>query len=245
MEEAEVNSESQEAAPHEAENQETPKEQQPPVEDHQERNWKATRQRISDLEKQNREKDELLRKALELQQVHQRPQEVQEEQIDMAEYANYGGVQKVAKKTVEPLEKKVQDLEKQLEAQRQRELFNSLKSEYRDFDDIVNPETIALFEEKKPRLASSIAKLGDPYEMGVQTYEYIKALGIADEVPEKRRQKEAEKKIEKNAKTVQSPLAYDKRPMAQAFRMTESEKSKLWEEMNHFGSMASAVPPLS
>ena len=247
MEEAEVDSVEQEVATHEAETQEAPQEeQQQPVDDHQERNWRAARQKMAELERQNREKDDLLRKALELREGNQTPKQVIEEPEEPDdEYIPKGRVKSLARKQMEPLEKKIQELEQHLEAQRQRELFQTLKSKYRDFDEIVNPETIALLEEKDPELAQTIVEIKDPYKMGIQTYKYIKAFGIAEDVPEKRRSKEAEKKLEKNAKTVQSPLAYDKRPMAQAFRMTESEKSKLWEEMNHYGSMASTAPPLS
>ena len=58
---------------------------------------------------------------------------------------------------------------------------------------------------------------------------------------EKRHAKEVEKKIEKNEKTVQSPQAYNKRPMAQAFSMTnmsDGEKTKLYEEMMGYASQA-------
>ena len=54
-----------------------------------------------------------------------------------------------------------------------------------------------------------------------------------------------DQKLDKNAKTVQSPLANDKRPMAQAFKLTENEKSKLQEEMMHYAAFASSVPELS
>lgn len=180
-----------------------------------------------------------------MQQGYQKPQQVQEPEEPDDEYIPKGKVKSLAKKQMEPLEKKIQELEQHLAQQTQREHFNNLKSKYRDFDEVVNPDTIALLEEKEPELAQTISEIKDPYKIGVQAYKFIKALGISAEVPEKRHAKEAEKKLEKNAKTLQSPIAYDKRPMAQAFKMTEAERSKLWDEMNHYGSMASAVPPMS
>lgn len=245
MEEAEVNSASEEVAPPEAEVQEAPQEQQQPAEDRQDRNWKAARQRIEELERQNREKEELLKKAFDFQQAYQKPAQVADEPDEPDdEYIPKGRVKKLAKKEVEPLQKEIEELKAQLTVQKQRDMLNSLRSKYSDFDDIVNPDSLALFEEKEPELAQTIAEIKDPYKLAIQSYKYIKASGIADEVPNKRHAKEAEKKLEKNSKTVQSPLAYDKRPMAQAFKMTEAERSKLWEEMNHYGSMASSVPPL-
>jgi hypothetical protein len=57
-------------------------------------------------------------------------------------------------------------------------------------------------------------------------------------VPTNRRAKEVEKKIEENSKTVQTPQAFEKRPMAQAFKMTESELAVLYKEMTHYANMA-------
>ena len=245
MEQAQENSVEKEVATPEAEVQETPQEQapQPQVDDRQERNWRQVRQRLTDLERENKEKDELLKRALSLQQV-QTPQVQEEIEEPDEEYISKGKVKRLAKKEVEPLQKRIDDLEAKLAQQKQIELIQGLRSRYPDFDEIVNPETIALFEEKDPELANTIAELKDPYKIGMQSYKYIKALGLKEEVPGNRRQKEAEKKLEKNAKTVQSPQAFDKRPMAQAFRLTETEKSKLWDEMQQYGSMASSVPSL-
>ena len=45
--------------------------------------------------------------------------------------------------------------------------------------------------------------------------------------------------IADNAKTVQTPQAYDKRPLAAAFQMTDAMKKELFREMNQYASMAS------
>lgn len=246
MEEAQENSVEKEVATQEAEVQETPQEQVPvtQVEDRQDRNWRQVRQRLADLERENKEKDELLNRALSLTKAQASPMAQDEPEEPDEEYIPKGKVKRLAKKEVEPLQKRVDELEAQLKQRHQQDLISSLRSRYPDFDEVVNPETIALFEEKDPELANTIAELKDPYKIGLQSYKYIKASGLKDEVPGNRRQKEAEKKLEKNAKTVQSPQAFDKRPMAQAFRLTETEKSKLWEEMQQYGSMASSVPSL-
>jgi hypothetical protein len=244
MEEAEVNSEIKEAAPHEAESQ-TP-EQKEPEQSHdrhevdQERNWRAVRQRIAELERINQEKDEVIKKVLDSQKV-QKIEPIEEEPAS-DDFVNYQGVKKTAYKAVEPLQKKIDDLEAKISQRQQQDLFESLKRKFPDFDEVVNPETLALFDEKEPELANQIAATKDPYKIGIQAYKFIKASGFLNDLPNKRHQKEAEKKIEKNANTVQSPQVYDKRPMAQAFRITESERSKLYEEMNHYASQASSVP---
>lgn len=248
MEEAELNSVNEEFATQEADPEthsddvvQEPQGRSGQID--QERNWKAARQRIAELEKLAREKDELLKQSLAYQQSIQK-QEEPEEVIDEEEYANYGGVKKLASKTVEPLKKELEELKAQLAQKKQMELLQSLRSRYSDFDDVVNPETIALFEEKEPELANQIAEIADPYKIGMQSYKFIKASGLLDEVPNKRRRTEAKQKLEKNESTVQSPQAYDKRPMAQAFKMTKAEQSKLYEEMMHFSSQVSSVPQM-
>ncbi len=93
-------------------------------------------------------------------------------------------------------------------------------------------------EEQDPELAKSIADTNDPYKIAIQSYKYIKAMGIESKVPNARRAKEIDKKIEKNEKTVQTPQAYEKRPMAEAFKLTDSMKSDLYSEMMSYANQA-------
>lgn len=216
--------------------------QQPAQESYQERNWRAMREKERQLEKDNRDKDELIR---ELIRKNQAPVVPEEPELPDDEYLNKGHVKRLAKKAVEPLEKELEELRNQLATQKQQNLFDSLRKKFSDFDEVVNPETLALFDEREPELAAQIVASKDPYAIGVQSYKFIKASGLLDSVPSRRRQKEADKMLEKNAKTMQSPQAYDKRPMAQAFRLTEEDKSKLYEEMMGFASMAGSVPEMS
>lgn len=235
MEEAEENSR-EEFAPPEAET--NTQSQSLPVRDHSE-DWRAVRQQLKELKLANQEKDELLRQVLERQQSIPDEPELPDE-----EYPNHGTVKKATKKAIAPLEKELQELKSQVAYQKQQSMLSTFRQKYSDFDDVVNAETIALFEERKPELAAQIGEIKDPYRMTVQTYEFIKALNLAADVPTKRRQKEAEKMLDKNSKTMQSPQAYDKRPMAQAFRLSEADKSSLYDEMMQFGSMAGSVPEL-
>ena len=244
MEEAEVDSVSEQVAPDEAVTHDSEQEERQPEPDPQERNWRAVRQKMNDMEKElksaQQQRDELLQKILESQKMP----EPEEDPLDPEDYASYGGVQKVTKKALEPMEKKIQELEAQLQAKRQQELIEGLRRQYTDFDDVVNPETIALFEEKEPELATTIAEIKDPYKMGIMAYKNIKACGIVESVPGKRRAKETARAIEKSEEAIQSPQAYEKRPMAQAYKMTEADQSKLYEEMTHYASLVSAVPPM-
>lgn len=214
------------------------------VEDRQERNFRAMRQRQKEMEMDLRRKDEMIERLVS-QQSLPKTSVVEEPEEPEEEFATYGKAKKAASKAVAPLERRIQDLEGRLEAQKQVALMQDLRRKYPDFEDIVNPETLSLLEETEPELATSIAETKDAYKMSVQTYKYIKALKLDAEVPKARHAREVEKKIEKNAKTVQSPTAFDKRPMAQAFRLTDQEKSMLYEEMNNFARMAGSAPEMT
>ncbi|HXF90751.1 MAG TPA: hypothetical protein VNJ29_02345 [Candidatus Nitrosotenuis sp.] len=215
--------------------------EQKPVEDVQEKNWRELNRAKRELEKKAKMQEELIEKLLQHQQPHQptQMQEVDElDQIPDDDYVPKGKQKKLVRKEVEPLQKRIDELEAKLKQQSQVNQFENLRRKYSDFDDIVNPETIAIFEEQEPELAQTIVDMKDPYKIGMQTYKYIKALNISDQVPKARRAREIDKKIESNKKTVPSPQAFDKRPMAQAFKLTEAEKTKLYEEMMHYASMA-------
>ncbi len=214
--------------------------EQAQVEDSQEKNWRELNRVKKELEKKARMQDDLIERLLKQQSIQPVQQQVVDEldSISDDDHLVKGQSKKLVRKEVEPLQRRVDELEAQLKNQAVANQFDSLKRKYSDFDEVVNPDTIAIFEEQEPELAQTIVDMKDPYKIGIQTYKYIKALNIAEQVPKARRAKEIDKKIESNKKTVQSPQAFDKRPMAQAFKMTESEKTKIYEEMMHYASMA-------
>lgn len=208
--------------------------------DEQERNWRAMRQRQREMEMEIKQKNELLERFMQTQKP-QPVQEVAEPEEADEEYVPAGKVKGIARRTVQPLEKKIQELEDKLAKQDQQKLIQSLRTQYTDFDDVVNVETLEMLEKNEPELAATIAQFKDPYKMGLHSYKYIKALGLVDKLPDTRRAKEVQKKIEKSSKAVQSPMAYDKRPMAQAFKSTQADKTALYEEMMFFAGKASGL----
>lgn len=206
-------------------------------EDANDRNWRAMRQRQKEMEYEIKQKNDLLDKLLS-QQQQPKVQEIVEPEDPDDDYIPAGKVKGIARKTVQPLERKIQELENKIAQQEQQKLLGSLKSQYPDFDDIVNIETLEILEKTEPELAATIAQFKDPYKMGLQSYKYIKALGLSENLPAARHKKETLQKIEKNSKAVQSPASFDKRPMAQAFKITQAENTKIYEEMMHYASMA-------
>jgi hypothetical protein len=200
-------------------------------EDWQERNWREMRRSHDELKQIARSQAEVI------EQLKQQltPKEVDEfEGIDDDEYLPVGKVKQLVEKKARAIVQA--ETQKILQQREQANFLDKLKKQYGDFDDIVNQETLAILEKQDPDLAETIAGLQDPYKIGLQSYKYIKALGIADKVPQARRVAEVEKKLEKNAKTIQSPQAYDKRPMAQAFKTTDAERAAIYKEMMQYAA---------
>ena len=247
MSDQELDSVEEEVAPQETEHNESniddssEEVQQTDKEAEQERNWRAMRQRQKEIEWENqklKEQNEWYAKNSQTAPV----QQVEEDLDDPDdEYIPAGRVKRIASKQVQPIEKKVQELEARFAREDQNRLVSSLRTKFSDFDDVVNVETLELLEKNEPELAATIAEFKDPYKMGIQSYKYIKALGIVDSLPNSRRTKEVEKKMEKNSKSVQTPMAYDKRPIAQAMKSSAAENKKLYEEMMFYASQASGL----
>lgn len=221
------------AAPETESHVEQPTQEQPVQESRQDRNWREMRRKQDELLRKLKTQEEIIDRLM-----SQKPPEKQEidelETIGDDEYISVGKVKKLVEKKASKIAQEA--AEKALREREQSQYLDRLKRQYTDFEEIVTPETLAILEEQDPDLATTIADLKDPYKIGMQTYKYIKAMGIANQAPQVRRVKEVEKRLEQNAKTVQSPQAYDKRPMAQAFKISEAEYKNLYQEMMQHAS---------
>lgn len=217
-------------------------------ENKQDRKFREMRLRQAELEKTLKTQMEMNEKLLSVMSAQNpQPKEVDElDAIDDDEYLSKGKVKQLVEKRAQKIAEDAvkRETEKFLQQQQQSQFMDRLKRQYPDFEDVVNAETLSLLEEKEPELAATISESKDPYKIGIQAYKYIKAYNIAGDAPQARRAKEVERKLEENAKTVPSPQAFDKRPMAQAFKLTKEDMSKLYEEMTGYARMASAVPEL-
>ena len=214
---------------------------------------KAMRLKNAELERELRQLRDNQMQIMQAQLANQQPvrQEVDEfDKIGDEEFIPLGKVKKLADKNNQKVLKNTEELvrnevQKALQKQHQDQFMDRLNRQYSDFNEIVNPETLSILEEKEPELAATMADLKDPYKIGVQSYKYIKALKIAESVKDVRREKELDKAIEKSEKAVTSPMAYDKRPIAQAFKLTDAMKKDLYREMHGFAQMASSVPEMT
>lgn len=213
------------------------------------RNWKAMRIKNADLERKLKEREEMIDKFMQMQIVNQpQKQEIDElDSIGAAEFIPKGTVEKLVEKKAQKYAGEIakREVENYFQKQNESQFLDRLHAKYNDFAEVVNPETLSLLEEREPELAKTIADLKDPYKIGVQTYKYIKAIGLVEKAPESRRQKEVEKALEKSDKAVTSPAAFDKRPIAQAFKLTDAMKKDLYREMMGYAASASGVPEMS
>ena len=214
-------------------------ETQKPVDDRPDFNWRKEMERKEErLLKELAKRDEMLERIM-AQNSPQKPQEIDElDSLSDDEFLDKGKNKKLVRKEIDPLKREIEDLKKSLQVQQSVNSINQLRATHSDFDDVVNPETLALLQESEPELAEVLGNMKDTYKMGLQTYKFIKANNLNANVTPSRRAQEVEKKLEKNSKTVQTPQAYEKRPMAQAFAMTDALKKELQDEMLRYSRMS-------
>lgn len=211
------------------------------------RNFRAMRLKNDELEKRLKERDDLFEKMLHAQLAPPVKQEIDElDSIGADEYISKGKVERLVEKKAQKYAEEIakREVESFFKKQSDSQFMDRLNRQYSDFSEIVTPETLSLLEEKEPELAKSIVDLKDPYKIGLQSYKFIKAMNIVDKAPDSRRQKEIDKAIEKSEKAVQSPMAYDKRPIAQAFELNDAMKKQLYREMHGYAALANSVPEM-
>lgn len=215
---------------------------------------KAMRLKNAELERELKQLREAQMQIMQAQLGNLQPaRQVEPDEFDKIgdeEFIPLGKVKRLAEKNTQKVLKNTEELVKQevakaLHKREQDQFMDRLNRQYSDFSEVVNPETLSILEEKEPELAETIADLKDPYKIGVQSYKYIKAMGLSQTAKEARREKEVDKAIAKQEKAVTSPMAFDKRPIAQAFQLTDAMKKELYREMHGYAAMASSVPEMS
>jgi hypothetical protein len=144
-----------------------------------EENFARMREKSAKLE---RERDEAIRMAQELQAKYQQSQPQQQEE-DLS--ININSDDLVEGKHLNKLEKKIKKLEEQIRQSQQntREiaLEAQLKAQYPDFDKIVCPDNVNLLKEMEPDIAEAIANTQDIYKKASLAYKMIKKLNIVTE----------------------------------------------------------------
>lgn len=211
--------------------------------------WAAMRKKNEELERKAAMQEELLRHLAsgQMAQSQSQPEEDVYKELETEEYASGPKFAKALKKQEEKFARHLQEIERRYQSVQDSSVLADVKRAHPDFDEIVNPDTLALLKEIDPRRATALENTADPYVREATRYDIIKARGLADQVPGAKRAKEIDKKIEQNKKVVQTPQVYDKRPMAKAFdysRMDKKAQDDLQNEMNHYAKMAHGVPQI-
>jgi hypothetical protein len=205
------------------------------------RNWKRANEARKRLENELRKKDDEVAELRKLvYQKLEQPKEVDElESISGEEFIPKAKIEKLWDKRERRLrEETKKEIEASFQEREKSRWLERIRTKYPDFEDVVNVETLSILEEQEPDVAETIADLKDPYKVGIQSYKYIKALGLTNKVDTSKRHKEVEKKLEENKKTLQSPQVYDKRPLAQAYKITDADHKALYKEMMESAGMA-------
>jgi hypothetical protein len=248
-----LNSEVQEVATQEQAQVNEVKESQAVQEPVTNQHLKAMRLKNAELERELKQLRDGQMQLMQAQLANIAParQEVDEfDQIGDEEFIPLGKVKKLAEKNSQKMLKNTeeivrQEVQKAIQKQHDNQFLDRLNRQYPDFSEIVNPETLSILEEKEPELTSTIADLKDGYKIGVQSYKYIKAMGLYKTANETRREREIDKAIDKSEKAVTSPMSFDKRPIAQAFKLTDAMKKDLYREMHGYAAYASSVPEMT
>ena len=230
-------SEQPEVAPQETTNSE---EATPQVDEREEtnaRNWRRANEKRRLLERELKKRDEQIEeliKAVAKPQVKE-PETVDElDTVGDEDFIPKGQISKLVQREAKKIRDEARkEVESELHKREQSRWKQRIQEKYPDFEDVVNLDTLDLLEQEDPEIAETIAELKDPYKVGLQTYKFIKASGLADKVGNMRRGREVDNKLKENAKTVQSPQVYDKRPLAQAYKVTEAENKAIYAEMMH------------
>lgn len=158
------------------------------------------------------------------------PQEPQEVELDDDDFITKKHLKKYAENIATEKYAKLREQEAQQNWKR------AAKEKYSDFDTTVTPENLKRLENEMPEIAKIIGESKDNLKMASGAYKAIKSL-LRESSIEKELEKNAEA-MEKNKKEPLAAAAVDRRPIAQAARLTDKDYQELWQEMQHYASKA-------
>lgn len=213
---------------------EQPDVKQEPVEDSQEKNWKAVRQTIAEqkeaIARQNHQIEEMKRSM--------EPKVVPIVEEDMWDGLDDNDLIEVSKAKHLFPKMVAQETKKALEAARREQMSSpdyleqKCRGKHADFDEVVNQEHIDEFIKTKPSIHAAILKADDPIEAA---YEYITSTAAYVNKKTNTSQHLLEKaKMEQNAKkpkSANSAIPTSSVTSAGGFsRLTKDQQKQLWIE---------------
>ena len=120
------------------------------------------------------------------------------------------------------------------EQENQQNWKRAAREMYADFDSVVSSDNLKRLEDEMPEIAKIISESKDNLKMASGAYKAIKTL-LKESSIEKEIKKNNEA-MEKNKKDPIAVAAIDRRPIAQAARLTDKDYQELWKEMQHYAS---------
>lgn len=222
----EERTEEQQAATHDLNNQNEVKEKK--QEDDKEHNFAQLRQKI-------KERDDYI---YHLKQEVDNIKKSFQKQDPVKEEPDLGDDDFITKKDLERYARKIakENIQNEISAYEQKNYKTRARETYSDYDQVVTQENLQRLEDEMPEIAQIIGQEKDKYKMACGAYKAIKTLSKVNS-PEKEieRNKEA---LEKNKKEPMSASAVDRRPIAQAARLSDKDYQELWNEMQYYASKA-------
>lgn len=197
-----------------------------------EENFRRLREKA---ERAERERDQVMlllrqqeQQRLYNEQLNQQRNQPQEPALDPDDYAQVNYVNRVIENKARQMEIRQQEQEQRLYSQL---VETRVKTQYRDFDDVVSAENIAMLRELEPAYASSLAANPDLFLKAEGTYKLIKQLGIHKGSTSQAiaRDRVAQNNTKPRPASVASPLSQAKD--YDYVRMSESDMAREREEL--------------
>lgn len=203
-----------------------------PPRSNKEENFRALREKTERLE---RERDDAIRLAQSIyaQQNKQPtpPEEDDDVRLSDSDFVEGTHLNKVQKK-IKKLEGKLQEYEKNAQTYT---IESRLKSQFPDFDAIVNVDNLKMLREYEPAVADAILAAPDLYNQGVLAYKMVKQMNVAPKKSFDKEREVAHKNAAKPRNTAAINTQHGESPLtkANAFAqgLTEELKAQLLKEM--------------
>lgn len=191
-------------------------------------------------ERAEKERDELKQQLERIEQLQAQKNQPQQQQQQQQEDYALGADDLVEGKHLSKYDREINSLKKELENYKQQTTAMSvetkLRSEFSDFDTVVNKENIEILRTAYPQLAAALNSSSDLYNKAASAYTLIKKLGIHSSETYNKEHEKVQENIAKprpisslNAKSSSdSPLSH-----ANAFAegLTKDLKAQLYREM--------------
>lgn len=146
----------------------------------QERNFASLRQARERAEMQvMQEREARVKAEQELEAMKRRPIDDDSDDDEDDSYVDSKKLKRQLSKMEQNIERKAEDRARRIiEEERGKNFMVQLRTEYRDFDEVLSPEAANRLAEANPVLAETILALPNEYEKRKLAYETIKSMGF-------------------------------------------------------------------